>query len=93
MALAVGVAETVVYAAYLQKMDRARSKERSIVERKELIGEVLGDNETGKVNEGCVRVGKRERVEIWGKGINGGARRRIRERWERGEREKNLAEQ
>ena len=51
---------------------------------------ILGDNGTGKVNKGCVRVGKGDREEIWGKGINGGTRRRIRERWDRGEREENL---
>jgi hypothetical protein len=79
VAITIGVAEVGVYSAYLRKLDRARSKEKSIVEKKELVGEVVTSEETGEIVKGCVRVEEGEREDIWGKGVNGGARRRIRE--------------
>ncbi|OAX82524.1 hypothetical protein ACJ72_03122 [Emergomyces africanus] len=82
VALLVGVAEVVVFALYLKKVELAREKERAIVERKVVIGEVRLGNREGKDDEGEVRIyGKEEKEEIWGKGVNGGARRRVRERW------------
>lgn len=74
-ALAVAVAESFLYAAYLGKVERARSKERRMKERKRVIGSV---DEDGRVVE------QTEEIEIWGKGVNGGARRRVREKWEKG---------
>lgn len=71
-ALAVAVAETFLYAAYLGKVERARKKERRMKEKKSVIGPVGGD------------AGEQEEIEIWGKGVNGGVRRRIREKWEKG---------
>ncbi|KAF3490922.1 uncharacterized protein GIQ15_00439 [Arthroderma uncinatum] len=79
----VGVAEVVVYASYLRKVENAKSKEKAKVEKKVLIGlveDLPGDkkHEPAKVP---VSFKDSEREEIWGKGINGGARRRIREKW------------
>ncbi|KAJ5188766.1 ATPase vacuolar ER assembly factor Vma12 [Penicillium cf. griseofulvum] len=74
-ALGVAVAEAFLYWTYIGKVERARVKERAIRERKVVIGAVGED-------EG-VEVG-REKEEIWGKGVNGGVRRRVREKWEKG---------
>ena len=76
-ALAVAVAEAFLYAAYLGKVERARVKERKLKERKVVVGEV-----DGREAVTAVPVGKPD--EIWGKGVNGGVRRRIREKWEKG---------
>lgn len=75
----VGVAETVVYAAYLRKVKYAKAAERKVKERKEVVSsiEVVG----GKEETRAVDVDGEEDV-IWGKGVNGGVRRRVRERWE-----------
>ncbi|KAK2873305.1 hypothetical protein FQN49_002455 [Arthroderma sp. PD_2] len=85
----VGVAEVVVYASYLRKVENAKSKEKAKVEKKVLIG-LVGDAPDGKEQEpvqipASFKNGERE--EIWGKGINGGARRRIRDRWREKENE------
>ncbi|KAK2763707.1 hypothetical protein FQN54_009323 [Arachnomyces sp. PD_36] len=76
-AVVVGVAEVVIYAAYLRKVKMAREKERKIVERKEV--RFVVDKEVEREAEG-VDVGEKE--EIWGRGVNGGVRRRVREKWE-----------
>ncbi|KGO70512.1 ATPase, vacuolar ER assembly factor, Vma12 [Penicillium italicum] len=78
-ALSVAVAESFLYWTYLGKVDRARVKEKRVRERKVVIGAV-GEDEG--VNEG-VEIGT-EKEEIWGKGVNGGVRRRVREKWEKG---------
>ncbi|KAJ5523093.1 hypothetical protein N7513_012637 [Penicillium frequentans] len=78
-ALSVAVAESVLYAVYLGKVVEARNKERKLKEKKVVIGPVEGD---GDLDEGVI-VGEGEKEEIWGKGVNGGVRRRMREKWER----------
>ncbi|KAI1909157.1 hypothetical protein LOZ39_004507 [Ophidiomyces ophidiicola] len=81
-ALSVGVAEVVVYAAYLRKVDRAKRKEKSMVERKIVVGEVGAALLKKDIDAEHVEiVGGVEKEQIWGKGVNGGARRRIREKW------------
>ena len=81
LAMVVGVAEVVVYAAYWRKAEAAKEKEKKVVEKKVVIGEYKGDNERDG-GDGSVLVGTTgEKVEIWGKGVNGGARRRLKERW------------
>lgn len=80
-AVAVGVAEVAIYAIYLGKVERARKKERGVKERKVVVGrEVLGRGDEGE-SESVQRVDG-EKEEIWGRGPNGGLRRRVRERWE-----------
>ena len=88
-AVLVGVAETVVYAAYLRKVAKARERERGRRERKVVVQRdvivargkgrdgVEDGDEMGEVGMGG------EREEIWGRGVNGGFRRRVRERWEK----------
>lgn len=81
LAMLVGVAEVVVYAAYWRKAEAAKEKERKVVEKKVVIGEYKGGID-GTDDDRSVPVGTTaEKVEIWGKGVNGGARRRLRERW------------
>ncbi|KAL2000258.1 hypothetical protein VTN02DRAFT_3352 [Thermoascus thermophilus] len=92
-ALLVGVAEVVVYAAYLRKVADARAREGRVRERKVVIGPVPdldpgqesksdgdGDDGDGRDEDEDAR-GPTE--EIWGRGVNGGVRRRVRERWDR----------
>lgn len=86
--LLVGVAETVVYAAYLRKVKEAKREEKKIRERKEVIAssalrseEKDATEDTG-VDTPVIDGTNREEVKIWGKGVNGGIRRRVRERWE-----------
>ncbi|KAH8692989.1 endoplasmic reticulum-based factor for assembly of V-ATPase-domain-containing protein, partial [Talaromyces proteolyticus] len=74
--LVVGVAEVAVYAAYWRKVREAKAKEKGIKERKEII-QPTEDSQDGPVDRG-----DGEKEEIWGKGVNGGVRRRVRERWE-----------
>lgn len=75
--LLVGVAETVVYAAYVRKVRYAKAAERKVKERKEVVSsvEVKGGNAESRPGDDGEEV-------IWGKGVNGGVRRRVRERWE-----------
>ncbi|KAF5857966.1 hypothetical protein ETB97_005033 [Aspergillus alliaceus] len=82
-AAGVGVAEVAIYAIYLGKVDRARRKERGVKERKVVVGEVLGaqKEEVKEVGNNVTRTDG-EKEEIWGRGPNGGLRRRVRERWE-----------
>ncbi|KAJ5628831.1 hypothetical protein N7490_011059 [Penicillium lividum] len=77
-ALAVAIAESVLYAVYLGKVNEARDKERKLKERKVVIGPVDGDD-----NDGVIVGTEGEKEEIWGKGVNGGVRRRMREKWEK----------
>ncbi|KAJ5095615.1 hypothetical protein NUU61_004971 [Penicillium alfredii] len=73
-ALAVAIAEAFLYGAYLGKVEKARVKERKIQERKTVVGTVE--------SEGQVELAD-QKEEIWGKGVNGGMRRRVREKWEK----------
>ncbi|PCH03611.1 ATPase, vacuolar ER assembly factor, Vma12 [Penicillium occitanis (nom. inval.)] len=73
----VGVAETVVYAAYVRKVKYAKDAEKKVKERKEVVSSV----EVGWNDESRRDVDGEEEV-IWGKGVNGGVRRRVREKWE-----------
>ncbi|KAJ5748862.1 uncharacterized protein N7511_010558 [Penicillium nucicola] len=82
-ALAVAVAEAFLYAAYSDKVERARVKERGLRERKVFVGRV-GENESQEVKgDGEPVIVGDEKEEIWGKGVNGGVRRRVREKWEK----------
>ncbi|KAJ5888459.1 hypothetical protein N7495_008500 [Penicillium taxi] len=76
-ALSVAVAESFLYAAYLGKTVRAKVKERKLKERKELIGTVGDDDDSVDA------VNTSNKEEIWGKGANGGARRRVKKKWEK----------
>ncbi|KAH8423339.1 TMEM199/VMA12 family protein [Aspergillus melleus] len=89
VALMVGVAEVLIYAIYLQKVEQARARERRIRERKVVVesdeekqaNDDDGAEERGKGDVTDIQPdGKKE--EIWGRGPNGGLRRRVRERWE-----------
>jgi membrane protein implicated in regulation of membrane protease activity len=81
-AISVAVAESFLYFTYLGKVERARAKERGKKEKKIFVGRV--GEEDGDTEEvvGEVSVGG-EKEEIWGKGVNGGVRRRVREKWEK----------
>lgn len=80
----VGIAEVTVYSGYLRKVDESRRKERKKREKKEVIGEYTGPEDAvdawGSKEDGT-QVG--EKTEIWGRGVNGGVRRRVREQWEK----------
>lgn len=83
----VGLAETGIYAAYLRNVGVARGRERGRREVKSVIVEEpatgRGEGGGGEVVGNEVGV---EKEEIWGRGVNGGVRRRVRERWEKEER-------
>ncbi|KAL5343413.1 endoplasmic reticulum-based factor for assembly of V-ATPase-domain-containing protein [Aspergillus crustosus] len=83
-ALAVGVAEVTIYAIYLGKVDRAKGKERKVRERKEVVGtdELIGRDRESTATEGTGAKTEKEEEVIWGRGPNGGLRRRVREKWE-----------
>lgn len=82
----VGVAEVVIYAVYLDKIRQARVREGKIRERKVVVGrEVVGGDGSGDGGEDHGGRVKEGREEIWGRGANGGVRRRVRERWEKEE--------
>ncbi|EDN08896.1 hypothetical protein I7I51_00555 [Histoplasma capsulatum] len=86
VALLVGVAEVGIFALYLRKVELARERERAIVERKVVIGEVKiggGNGRHGGDDGSAVSIDdtKGAKEEIWGRGVNGGARRRVKERW------------
>lgn len=98
--IVVGVAETVVYAAYLRKVARARERETRRRERKvvvvcddEMGGERKKEVEKDMVGGGGGEAktgGDEEEIQIWGRGLNGGVRRRVRERWEKEESEREM---
>lgn len=81
----VGVAEVVVYASYLRKVASAKAKEKAKVEKKVFIG-LVEDTPRDKSQDPTevstsLSFKDGEKAEIWGRGINGGARRRVREKW------------
>lgn len=82
----VGIAEVVIYAVYLGKVSQAREREGRLKERKVIVGteELRGREEKKKDGDGDGDAME----EIWGRGVNGGLRRRVREKWEEAEREK-----
>ena len=82
-AVVVGVAEVTVYAAYLRKVEESRVRERRKKERKEVIGEFTGVDEGEDLAGSDGKTGEVEKTEIWGKGVHGGMRRRVREKWEK----------
>jgi hypothetical protein len=84
-ALGVGVAEVLIYAIYLGKIEVAREKEGRRKEKKVVIGSEEvggrgGDQRSTEKTE-IKRNGEDKEV-IWGRGPNGGLRRRVREKWE-----------
>jgi hypothetical protein len=83
--LLVGVAEVVVYAAYLRKVGQAKARESAVKERKEVVKseeDEVRESEQGEKAEGEMDDNEgAEKEEIWGRGVNGGVRRRVRERW------------
>jgi len=82
-AILVGVAEVTVYAAYLRKVEESKTMERRKKERKELIGEYTGSGEGIDLDIGNGKSDEVEKTEIWGRGVHGGMRRRVREKWEK----------
>lgn len=102
-ALAVGIAEILIYAIYWGKVSAARGKESKVRERKVVIArDEVGGRQGTKGQEGHEQTtvsipgqstnhatGNKEGGEmIWGKGVNGGVRRRVREKWEEKELER-----
>ncbi|OJJ72723.1 hypothetical protein ASPBRDRAFT_54529 [Aspergillus brasiliensis CBS 101740] len=89
-AVAVGVAEVMIYAIYLNKVEVAKGRERRVKERKVVVGsERVGGKVRDEGEDGVERVGDGDKEEvIWGRGVNGGLRRRVREKWE--EKEKDM---
>ena len=80
VAILVGVAEVVVYAGYLRKVKESKRKERHKKERREVEPLSVEDE---KAMLDVKSLGIAEKEEIWGKGVNGGMRRRVREKWEK----------
>lgn len=99
VALIVGVAEVVIYAIYLGKVEQARTRETKLKERKMVVDsdqvgggeQQVGDKDTDEQKDSSAPVdvssGRQEEEKIWGRGANGGIRRRVREKWEEQERE------
>lgn len=86
-ALGVGVAEVLIYAIYLGKIEQARGKEGRLRERKEVVGrEEVGGRDSRERDRalpaGTEGDGEKDKDVIWGRGPNGGLRRRVREKWE-----------
>ncbi|KAI1608731.1 endoplasmic reticulum-based factor for assembly of V-ATPase-domain-containing protein [Exophiala viscosa] len=75
----VGVAEVTVYAGYLRKVKLSKEKEVTKREKKQFIGEYKGE-----VMDTTSAATTIEKQEIWGRGVNGGIRRRVRDKWEKG---------
>ena len=93
----VGVAEVGLFVIYGGRVEGARRREREIRERKVVVRDGKGQGSDGSVEEDGreVIVGvdtETETEEIWGRGANGGMRRRVREKWER-ERDKEQSEE
>ena len=78
VAVVVGVAEVTAYAGYLRKVRLSREKERGLRERK-----VLVSSEEVVAGEGDKMSEEKETEAIWGRGKQGGMRRRVKEKWER----------
>ncbi|PYH83953.1 hypothetical protein BO82DRAFT_390426 [Aspergillus uvarum CBS 121591] len=95
-ALGVGAVEVGIYAIYLRKMRVARGRERRVREVKvvvgrEVVGGGLGRDGGGQGGDGeDVAAGTGVKEEIWGRGVNGGVRRRVRERWEEKEKDAQM---
>ena len=85
VAVVVGVAEVAIYAIYLHKVDHARAREKKLRERKQVIASEVVSGGVGPQKIETAVDG--DQVEIWGRGANGGLRRRVREKWEEQERE------
>lgn len=85
-AIVVAVAETTLYGIYLDKVAKAKTKERARREVKRVIDDVVDIDGRGR-GVGGEKEGHREEreggEEIWGRGVNGGMRRRVRERWKK----------
>ncbi|KAL4739777.1 endoplasmic reticulum-based factor for assembly of V-ATPase-domain-containing protein [Aspergillus similis] len=84
-ALGVGIAEVLIYAIYLGKIEVAREKEARRKEKKVVIGseEVGGRGGDQQSTEGTeIKLNGEDKEVIWGRGPNGGLRRRLREKWE-----------
>lgn len=85
VAILVGVAEVVVYAGYLRKVKESKLKERKRKDVREIVP-LSAEDEKAMLD---VKVtGTSEKDEIWGRGVNGGMRRRVREKWEKEQEEK-----
>ncbi|KAI5283694.1 hypothetical protein KEM54_001925 [Ascosphaera aggregata] len=80
-AIVVGIAEVVVYASYLRKINAAKLKEKNLVEKKHVMHAVVISSSAKAKRVDDTEGEKTE--EIWGRGSHGGIRRRIRERWQR----------
>jgi len=78
--IVVGVAEVTVYAGYLRKVEQSRVKERKTREIKTVVGKFNGEGEDGIA---MVNGNTEDEERIWGRGVNGGVRRRVREKWEK----------
>jgi hypothetical protein len=92
--IVVGIAEVVVYVGYLRRVKEAKRRERTKKERKEIISSNhlseshRGDEgEDGNEEEQPEQKQDQDKEEIWGKGTNGGLRRRVREKWEKSKEE------
>lgn len=93
--IVVGIAETVIYAAYLRKVRAAREREGRRREVKQIMSTSVIGGENGRFEDGEAKAVKErveggssrvipfdgEKEEIWGRGVNGGVRRRVREGW------------
>lgn len=89
VALLVGLAEVLIYAIYLGKSEDARVKEKRRREKKKVIGsERIGGKAEQAETDGQQMV-DRDEEKIWGRGANGGLRRRVREKWEEQEKEQD----
>lgn len=89
VALLVGLAEVLIYAIYLGKSEDARVKEKRRREKKKVIGsERIGGKAEQAETDGQQMV-DRDEEKIWGRGVNGGLRRRVREKWEEQEKEQD----
>jgi TMEM199 family protein len=80
VAILVGVAEVVVYAGYLRKVMESKLKERRKKDMREIVP-LSAEDEKAIVN--ARTTGTTEKDAIWGRGVNGGMRRRVREKWEK----------
>ncbi|OJJ78633.1 TMEM199/VMA12 family protein [Aspergillus glaucus CBS 516.65] len=93
VALLVGLAEVIIYAIYLGKAEDARVKEKRMRERREVVGsERVGGRSEEAEADGQQMVDKDEE-KIWGRGANGGLRRRVREKWEEQEKEQEKGQE